>query len=331
MTMRSPPLASAAESFSVRMSGAYAWDYDCVDDRARHLYDLGKGLNWDADKDVDWGAGFYWFAGHGLSAEQEARILAWTATASPWLEFPPYRDMSATARHAFHRREHLWHICQFLHGEQGALLVASQLCACVPDLNAKLFAASQAYDEARHVEFFSKYLDRAGAAPYPIAPGLKTLLGSIMHSAHWDFKLIGMQVVIEGLALAAFRSALQESPDPVLKQGLKLILRDESRHTNFGLYYLQDFLASLDAGALAARQDFALRACALARDLMVPHAVFEECGWAPRMVDAFVARQRIYAKFQKELFATIIPQLSCLNLIPERLRGRYRALGADDP
>ena len=99
-----------------------------------------------------------------------------------------------------------WSLSQFLHGEQGALLVASQLCSCAPTLNAKLYAASQTFDEARRVEVFNKYLQQRIGMMYPINTYLKSIIDKILTDARWDMKFIGMQIVIEGLALSAFNT-----------------------------------------------------------------------------------------------------------------------------
>ena len=138
-----------------------------------------------------------------------------------------------------------WSLSQFLHGEQGALLVASQLVSCAPTFNAKLYAASQTFDEARHVEAFNKYIQSRVGIMYPVGTGLKSLLDKILTDPRWDLKFIGMQIIIEGLALAAFNLARQGTFDPVFKDMLYLIIRDEARHVTFGVNYLEEFVKTL--------------------------------------------------------------------------------------
>jgi len=312
------------ERFFMPLIGAYDWLYGQGDVRNTRLYELAKNLSWDADKDIDWQAAGSPLFNRNMPATQRSAIDAWLNDSSPWRGFEPYRRMPQAEKFAFYQREHVWHINQFRHGEQGALLVSAQLCVGAPTLDAKLFAASQVSDEARHVEFFTKYLQRSFPYAYPVSARLKSLLNAIMASSQWDIKLIGMQVIIEGLALASFRIAVSESHDPVLKQGLQLILRDESRHTNFGFQYVQDFLTTLAPHDMTEREDFAADACALARDLMLPTPVFTQCGWPVDAAETYARENGVYAKFHHALFAIIVPELAVLGLIPERLSARYR-------
>ena len=147
---------------------------------------------------------------------------------------------------------------QFLHGEQGALLVASQIVSCAPTFNAKMYAASQTFDEARHVEVFNRYLQEKVGFHYPINPNLKALLDKILTDERWDLKFIGMQIIIEGLALAAFQMLKAITKDPLLKQLLHYVVRDEARHVTFGINYLEDYLKTLSKEELDERAEFAL-------------------------------------------------------------------------
>ena len=158
---------------------------------------------------------------------------------------------------------------QFLHGEQGALLVASQLASCAPTYNAKLYAASQTFDEARHVEVFNKYLQDKIGIHYPINPSLKLLLDKILTDERWDLKFIGMQIIIEGLALAAFQMLKAITKDPLLKQLLHYVVRDEARHVTFGINYLEDYLKTLSKEELNERAQFAYEACVISRDRLI--------------------------------------------------------------
>ena len=107
---------------------------------------------------------------------------------------------------------------EFLHGEQDALLVASQLNSSAPSFNAKLYAASQAFDEARHVGVFNRYLKTKVGFRYPVTRGLKDLLDKLLTDELWDLKFIAIQIIPEGLALAAFHTARDDTNDPVLKE-----------------------------------------------------------------------------------------------------------------
>ena len=181
------------EIFQTPLTGSYNWDYTDADNRLKKLYELGKKLNWNATLDLDWSNKHYSHSDWATTPEHQQ--LA---------GFKPYDDLSEEKK-----IEVSWHLLasslsQIVHGEQGALLVASQLVSCAPTYNAKLYAASQTFDEARHVEVFNKYLQERIGFNYPVMPGLKLLLDKILSDPRWDLKFIGMQIIIEGLALAAF-------------------------------------------------------------------------------------------------------------------------------
>ena len=178
-----------------------------------------------------------------------------------WDNHPVYSKMNKETKLEFLTDLNSWALSQFLHGEQGALLVASQLASCAPTFNAKLYAASQTFDEARHVEAFNKYLQQRLKRSWPIGRALKGLLDKILTDPRWDLKFIGMQVVIEGLALAAFNAAKEATNDPVYKQMLEYIIRDEARHVTFGINYLKDFVTTLSEEEVLDRAQFALEAC----------------------------------------------------------------------
>ena len=194
------------EIFQTPLTGSYNWDYTDADNRLKKLYELGKKLNWNATLDLDWSKEPYSL--NDWATNPEIQQLS---------GFKPYDDLSEEKK-----IECSWHLLasglsQIVHGEQGALLVASQLVSCAPTYNAKLYAASQTFDEARHVEVFNKYLQERIGWNYPVMPGLKALLDKILSDPRWDLKFIGMQIIIEGLALAAFERQRAAAMDPLLK------------------------------------------------------------------------------------------------------------------
>ena len=175
-----------AEIFKTPLSGAYNWDYTVQDNRIKKLYELGKELNWNVELDIDWSRSF--------KPLTEPEPIFWD-------DYAPYQKLSDNKKVEFLNHRLAWSQSQFLHGEQGALLVASQLTSCAPTFNAKLYAASQTFDEARHVEAFNKYIQTRTKMMYPIGNALKSILDKILTDPRWDLKFIGMQVIIEGLSL----------------------------------------------------------------------------------------------------------------------------------
>src|SRR5690242_16068922 len=151
----------------------------------------------------------------------------------------------------------------FLHGEQGALLATAQIVNLAPTAEAKLYAAAQVYDEARHVEAYDRYLREKVELVYPASPYLRELLDIILTDARWDFKFLGMQIMVEGIALGAFGLIHQTSNEPLIKQITHMIMQDESRHVAFGVLTLKDVYKEMPANDLREREDFVITSARL--------------------------------------------------------------------
>ena len=302
-----------AEIFQTPLTGAYNWDYTIQDNRIKRLYELGKELNWNAGTDIDW--------------SQPMPDRGDTPPPIFWDDYKPYQELSNEDKFKFLQHRGSWSLSQFLHGEQGALLVASQLVSCAPTFNAKLYAASQTFDEARHVEAFNKYIQTRQRMMYPIGNGLKSLLDKILTDPRWDLKFIGMQIIIEGLALAAFNVARQGTNDPVFKDMLYLIIRDESRHVTFGVNYLEEFIKTLSEEELEERAMFAYEACLVMRGRLMSADVYENFGWDKEDAQAFAQKADVANNFQHLLFTRVVPNLSRIGLLTEKVRPLYDELG----
>ena len=217
---------------------------------------------------------------------------------------------------------------QFLHGEQGALLVASQLASCAPTYNAKLYAASQTFDEARHVEVFNRYLQEKIGIHYPINPALKSLLDKILTDERWDLKFIGMQIIIEGLALAAFSMLKSTSKDPLLKQLLHYVIRDEARHVTFGINYLEDFIKTLSPEEINERAEFAYEACVISRERLINTKSQQRfLNMTEEEAREFQLNTGSFEMFRNFLFSRVIPNLSRIGLLTDEVRPKFEALG----
>ena len=302
-----------AEIFQTPLTGAYNWDYTIQDNRIKRLYELGKELNWNAGTDIDW--------------SQPMPDRGDTPPPIFWDDYKPYQELSNEDKFKFLQHRGSWSLSQFLHGEQGALLVASQLVSCAPTFNAKLYAASQTFDEARHVEAFNKYIQTRQRMMYPIGNGLKSLLDKILTDPRWDLKFIGMQIIIEGLALAAFNVARQGTNDPVFKDMLYLIIRDEARHVTFGVNYLEEFIKTLSEEELEERAMFAYEACLVMRGRLMSADVYENFGWDKEDAQAFAPKADVANNFQHLLFTRVVPNLSRIGLLTEKVRPLYDELG----
>src|SRR6266540_378231 len=183
-----------------------------------------------------------------------------------------------------------WTMSQFLHGEQGALVCTGLITATVPWIDAKYYAASQVMDEARHVEVFARYIEEKLGDAYPISPQLGGLLDDIIRDGRWDITYLGMQIMVEGLALAAFGFLHMLTDEPLLKKLLRYVMSDEARHVAFGVLSLKEFYEGLSADEIRLRQEFAFEAARLLRNRFFAQDVWEKLGADPKAVIDFMNR-----------------------------------------
>ena len=305
------------EIFHTPLTGAYNWDYTVADNRIKKLYELGKELNWNGSIDLNW----------DYTHPADKRIM------EPDEELPhetldAYNNLSEEEKILFDRHSTAELMSQFLHGEQGALLVASQLASCAPTYNAKLYAASQTFDEARHVEVFNKYLQDKIGIHYPINPNLKLLLDKILTDERWDLKFIGMQIIIEGLALAAFQMLKAITKDPLLKQLLHYVVRDEARHVTFGINYLEDYIKTLSPEEIEDRAQFAYEACVISRDRLINTKSEQRfLKMTEEEAREFSLNTGSFELFRNFLFTRVMPNLKRIGLLTDSVRPKFEALG----
>ena len=309
---------SVNEIFKTPLTGAYNWDYIVVDDRIKKLYELGKKLNWNEDFDLDWSQDF----------PKDQFLINSDIFKTPEVELEGYDDLSFEKKIEMDRHRVSWNLSQFLHGEQGALLVASQLVSCAPTFNAKLYAASQTFDEARHVNCFNRYLKEKIGFQYPSTDGLKSLMDKILTDERWDLKFIGMQIIIEGLALAAFNNLKLILNDGLLKQLLHYVIRDEARHVTFGVNYLEDYLKTLSKSEIEDRAQFAFEACVVMRDRLISGEVISRfLDYTPEEAHKIAEESEQGENFKNLLFTKIIPNLTRIGLITDKVKPKYEKLG----
>ena len=303
------------EIFQTPLVGSYNWDYEAANAKIRKLYELGKRFNWDAMADVDWDVAY------PLSEPPTDPAL------NAFAGHPKYEALTPERKMDFAWRGHAQTLSQFLHGEQGALMVASQLVSCAPTYDAKLYAASQTFDEARHVEVFNRYLRQRCHMIYPINPNLKVLLDKVLSDPRWDLKFIGMQILIEGLALAAFQSMAMTARDPLIRQIVELVMRDEGRHVAFGVNYLEDWIRALPQQDIEDRAQFAYEACVVMRERLFSTDVAEEFGFTAEEAKAVQVGGAVGRAFRDFLFERMIPNLKRVGLLTDAVRPKFEALG----
>lgn len=302
------------ETILTSFDSHYVWNYGCVKEGLRELYEKAKREQWNGSTQLDW----------SIDVDPEMELVP--PQFDPLADFAPARKLDARQRLRLGRAQIANQLSQFLHGEQGALIVASQLVGGVPWIDAKYYAASQTMDEARHVEVFARYVNTKLEWEWPISESLKELLDATIKDARWDFKFLGMQIIIEGLAMAAFGSLWRTAREPLLKDLLHYVMKDESRHVAFGMLALREHYRGMPAGELADREDFIIYACELMRDRLVGSEIAHAMGWEVGAVRQAVLASPVGHLFRSMLFMRIVPNLRRLGLITPRVRSAFEKL-----
>jgi len=292
----------------------YVWNYGSVKDGLRDLYEKSKREQWNGTSQLDW----------SIQVDPESNIIP--AGVNPLADFAPFQKLNEKEHARLRHAQVALQLSQFLHGEQGALIVASQLVGGVPWIDAKYYAGTQTMDEARHVEVFSRYLHEKLEWEWPINANLKELLDATIQDSRWDFKYLGMQVLIEGLAMAAFGNLFMICQEPLLKELLRYVMRDESRHVAFGVLSLRDYYKDMPANELADREDFIIYASELMRNRLIGSDIADEMGWNADEVQKVVLNSPIGQAFRGMLFQRVVPNLKRLGLLTPKVRKAFTDL-----
>jgi hypothetical protein len=287
----------------------FTWDYEKgARPGLNKLYEKAKGAQWNAQTDLPWDTEVDLEKNAALQRLQYAELEV-DRTGTPLEKFTE-EDMIQLAIESDN-----WTLSQFMHGEQGALLCTAKIVESVPWIDAKYYAATQVMDEARHVEVFAKYLDEKLRGHYPINAHLKMLLDDIINDSRWDMTYLGMQVMVEGLALAAFGFMQQMTPDPLLQQMLRYVMSDEARHVAFGVLSLKEYYGELTDAELRERQEFAFEAAVRMRDRFLQQEVWDRMGIKPSEILPLVIQDPGRGMFQQMLFSKIVPNCKKLGLL----------------
>ncbi len=299
------------------------WDYDYVPthEELATLYETAKKNQWNGSTAIDWS--------RPLGAEGPVLNVQLAFGGTNF-----FTRLTPEEQKEVEIRVSAWRLSQFLHGEQGALVVCGQLVNSIPELDAKLYASTQVVDEGRHVEVFEKYVKKLHKI-YPVDPLLKALIDEILATNLWELKLVGMQMMIEGLAIAAFNVMRKQTADPTLSQLLDYVLQDEGRHVNFGYFALRRSIPDMEPSKRAYLEDFCLKACdhLYARDERTGfrsiQRVWNEMGWdGGKIWRETVATSATTKAFNSFLFQdNLMPRLQRLGLISERVAPQYREIG----
>ena len=309
----------------------FTWDYEKGRRPALNkLYEKAKNSQWNGETDLDWSIEVDTVKFAQMMADMQAMQFAEAGVnfdGTPFAKWGPKEWLQASME------GQNWSLSQFMHGEQGALVCTAKIVETVPWIDAKYYAATQVMDEARHVEVFAKYLDTKLEGHYPINAHLRMLLDDIISDSRWDMTYLGMQIMVEGLALAAFGMAMQTTPDPLLQKLLRYVMSDEARHVAFGVLSLKEYYDGLSDREMLDRQEFAFEAAVRMRDRFLQQEVWQRMGvdvkQAVRLFDV-PAEVKNQDPFQQLLFSKIVPNCKKLGLLDANdgwLRKKFDVLG----
>jgi hypothetical protein len=308
----------------------FTWDYGKGQRPAlERLYGKAKVSQWNAETDLDWSIDV---DPARMTAEMSANdYRSHQVRALAGVPGSPIASWGAPEWESYSMETMNHRLSQFLHGEQGALLCTAKIVETVPWIDAKYYAATQVMDEARHVEVFAKYLDTKLDGHYPINAHLQMLLDDIIHDSRWDMTYLGMQIMVEGLALAAFGTMHKVTSEPLLKDLLRYVMSDEARHVAFGVLSLQEYYAELGHAEIRERQEFAFEAAIRMRDRFLQQEVWDRLGVPPEdIIPLLLEHSPEENEFQKRLFAKVVPNCRKLGLLDAGdgwLRTKFTELG----
>jgi hypothetical protein len=303
------------ETLEAMLDVTYTWGYQETREKLRDLYDKAVRAQWISDEVLPW------------KTDVDLEKPMGPEQMLPLFGSDIWNKMTEKERKKLNIEVFSWTLSQFMHGEQGALLATAQLVPSVRDLDSKLYAASQVVDEARHVDVYNRYVHTKIGFSYPVNPHLKTLLDLILKDSRWDMKFLGMQIMVEGLALAAFGMIRNNTQEPLLKELTTYVIGDEARHVAFGILSLRDYYKEQPESVKREREDFVYEAARLMRDRFLFQEVWEKTGLPTKQCMDIALHNTGQVMFRQMLFAKIVPAIKKMDLLSERQRVRFAELG----
>ena len=299
-----------------KVETSFTWDYDARSEDLLNLYAKGKRQQWDAASRIDW----------SLEVDPEDPMQM-DETVLPLYGTPFWDKISAQQKTELRYHNQVFTLSQFLHGEQGALVCSARIVQEVPNIESKFYAATQVMDEARHVEAFRRLLTDKYKFVYPISPPLKALLEQTLSDRHWDFTYLGMQVLIEGLALVAFQSIRDYSKNKLCQQVNAYVMQDEARHVAFGRMALRDYYPQLSEAERREREDFVIEGAIYLRDRLRSREMWEKLGYEPNDVLPAIEASEGNIRYRMRLFSRIVPTVRDIGLWSPRVQKAFTDMG----
>jgi hypothetical protein len=294
----------------------FNWEYDEGRDKLLNLYEKGKNLQWNTNQRLDWS-----------QAVDPANPLGVPDQFINIYGSPTWEKLDEAGRVELRRHEASRLFSQFMHGEQGALICTAKIVQTVPEIDAKFYAATQVIDEARHVETYARFLNEKLDLVYPISPYLKALLDDVIRDSRWDMTYLGMQVIIEGLALAAFASVRDSASNTLAAALNAYVMQDEARHVAFGRLALRQYYPQLTQKERDEREEFVIEACYLMRDRLFGIEVYQTLGYDVAECTDYLLQSKRVQEFRRRLFSRIVPAIKEIGLWGKIVQKGYADMG----
>jgi hypothetical protein len=315
-SLAAPSIAAPSiETIEALLDVTYTWGYQETRAKLRDLYDKAVRAQWISNDVLPW----------HTDVDLDRPMAPEPLMALYGSDI--YNRMTEKERRKLNTETFCWTLSQFMHGEQGALLATAQLVDSVDNIDSKLYAASQVVDEARHVDVYNRYVHTKMGFSYPINSHLKTLLDMILKDSRWDMKFLGMQIMVEGLALAAFGMIRTNTEEPLLRELTAYVMGDEARHVAFGILSLRDYYREQPESVRREREDFVFEAARLMRDRFLFQEVWEKTGLPKKECMEIALNSAGQQMFRQMLFAKIVPAIKKMDLLSDRQRQRFADLG----
>src|SRR5438046_4170339 len=311
------PVEQTEWKFDGNTGICFTWEYDEPREALLQLYAKGKKQQWDAAERIDW----------SLDLDpQNPMMLDDRAVHIYGTDL--WNRMNEKERRQVRHHLQASQISQFMHGEQGALIATAKIVQTVPELDSKFYAATQVMDEARHVEAYSRLLHEKFELAYPITPGLKALLENGLSDRRWDMTYLTMQILIEGLALAAFQRIRDQSKNPLAAAVNAYVMQDEARHVAFGRLALRDYYPQLSDAERNEREEFVVQACWHMRDRFNQLEVWQRLGLPIEQCIEITDNSESMKLFRSRLFSRIVPTVKDIGLWGAKVQEAFVAMGA---
>lgn len=270
-----------------------------------------------------------WLAEERLPLSQE--LDYWNPLGVPELYTPLFgtaifRSMPEKERKLANRHFQAWTLSQFYIGEQAGMVAAAKLVQQLPSLELKAAVALQVMDEARHSEVFSLLMQKIDIQ-YPISPDLRAVFVQSLSDARWDVTALGLQLLVEGFALAMFSGIRAKTSDPLIKNVMHNISLDEARHIAIGQLTLGEFYGELTEAELKERREIVMEACQQMSAHLDAAQVWTELGLNRRACCAAAREGPVGVRNRRGLFRRVVPLIQSVGLMNDELAAYFENLG----